>query len=118
MAAVIEAKVNFKLIKSLVGIIVFVRSKKSFNLSSNLNVCFSFLSQEEVDDAKKLKSAKNGSAAHVDDESNGADENGAEEEEDLDEEDEEALGEEEEGDGEEDIDEAEGEEGEGNIFDT
>jgi hypothetical protein len=110
------AKVNLKLIKSL--IIVFVRSKKNLNISSNLNVCFSFLSQEEVDDAKKLKSAKNGSAAHVDDESNGADENGAEEEEDLDEEDEEALGEEEEGDGEEDIDEAEGEEGEGNIFDT
>jgi hypothetical protein len=61
-----------------------------------------------VDDAQKLKAAKNGSAVH-DEESNGADENG-EEEEDLDEEDEEALGEEEEGEGEEDLDdEAEGE---------
>jgi hypothetical protein len=39
--------------------------------------------QDDEVDAKKLKSAKNGSAA-VDDESNGAEENG-EEEEDLDE---------------------------------
>ena len=66
--------------------------------------------QDEVDDAKAVKSAKNGSSAH-DDESNGA----AEEEEALDEEDVEAL-DEEEGDGEEDLDEAEGEEGEGEIY--
>jgi hypothetical protein len=72
---------------------------------------FCIIFQGEVEEVKKLKGDKNGSATHVDDESNGADE--AEEEEDLDEEDEEALGEEEEGDGEEDIDEAEGEEGEG-----
>ena len=84
------------------------------NIDSKFQVNLFFL-KDEVDEAKKLKTSKNGSSAH-DDESNGAEENGAEEEEDLDEEGEEALGEEEEGDGEEDLDEAEGEEGEGGLF--
>ena len=70
--------------------------------------------EDEVEDAKKQKTEKNGSsngAAVVDAEENGAE---GEEEEDVDEEDEEGLGEEdeEEGEGEEDVDEAEGEEGE------
>lgn len=81
----------------------------SKSMSSTIDHPFIF--QEEADDAKVLKSAKNGSSHAVvdlEDESNGADEDG-EEEEDLDDEDEEALGEEEEGEGEEDLDEAEGE---------
>ena len=85
----------------------YTKQKDRINNSS-----FSIL-QGEVEEVKKLKGDKNGSALHHDEASNGADD--AEEEEDLDEEDEEALGEEEEGDGEEDIDEAEGEEGEGTF---
>ena len=83
--------------------------------SQVLKVCHFRLFQDEVEDAKKQKTEKNGSsngAAVVDAEENGAE---GEEEEDVDEEDEEGLGEEdeEEGEGEEDVDEAEGEEGEG-----